>query len=48
MDAEIETEGGYDGIQMFGCEGTLENGIVKLQKDLAPYAFAGTLLTKNT
>lgn len=48
LDAEIETEGGYDGIQTFGCEGTLESGIVKLQKDLAPYAFAGILLTKNT
>ena len=48
LDGEIETEGGYDGIQTFGCEGILENGIVKLQKDLAPYAFAGILLTKTT
>ena len=48
LDAEIETEGGYDGIQTFGCEGLLEDGIVKLQGEVAPYAFTGILLTKNT
>jgi len=48
IDAEIALDGGYDGMETFGCEGALEDGFVKLQGELAPYAFAGILLTKNT
>lgn len=48
IDGEIRLDEAYDGLEMYGCEGRLENGIVKLQGELAPYAFAGLLLTKNT
>ena len=46
--AEIRTDEEYAEMELFGCEGTLGSGCVKLMKDLPPYAFAGILLTKNT
>lgn len=48
LDAEIRLDGGYDGMELFGCEGVLEGDCVKLCTEIAPYAFAGILLTKNT
>ena len=47
-DAEIALDGVYEGMETFGCEGELAGENVKLRSELAPYAFAGVLLTKNT
>ncbi|MBQ2956482.1 MAG: hypothetical protein IJE08_08465 [Clostridia bacterium] len=47
-DAEIRTDAAYNGMETFGYEGEVRDGIVKLRGELAPYAFAGILLTKNT
>ncbi len=48
MDDVIRLDSGYDNMETFGCEGTLEGDCVKLSGEIAPYAFAGILLTKNT
>ena len=48
LDDEIRLDGEYDQMEQFGCSGELAGDCVKLSGEIAPYAFAGILLTKNT
>ena len=46
-DPEIRLGGSFAAAEFFGCEGALEEDVVRLKGDVAPYAFVGVALKQG-